>query len=425
MSFAEQHVALSMHRPLTPILIVCCLAGSLAARHGRALLGGEQFRYRDAAHIYTRSTGGSRPSGARPTGRSGNPRRTPACPCWATSAAVLYPGKVLYRRGSLPVGGPAGRCCSYPPASRRWECCSGRGGPAPWPPALAGLAYGLRRTGPVSVLQRHLPGRCRPGRRWVSARPTERLCPGVAVGPDRAGLGAGYDGPGGRSAVGVVWASPPPVMRWHCTWWPGREERPRAGAASSSAGYEPGRDRRRGPLGGRNAGGSGTAAPGAACPRPGRPPAGGASLDWWWVPTLVAAGWGSACLGLAGLVVAALYGLPALGTAAGLVLFGLGDAGGRTGGVTAPCAGPRQPDRSRAVDAPDDIYPFSLEQLDSSRSSSAWPNVFGMCASPVIARGSRPDPPRMGGAYPGLGPVTLHRGADAGPRPGGGHIPGD
>ena len=31
----------------------------------------------------------------------------------------------------------------------------------------------------------------------------------------------------------------------------------------------------------------------------------------------------------------------------------------------------------------------------------------------------------MGGAYPGLGPVTLHRGADAGPRPGGGRIPGD
>src|SRR5271156_593760 len=92
-----------MHRFLMPILIVCCLAGLLTACYGRALFGGEQFGYRDAVQyfypLYWRVQAEWR-AGHWPLWE---PEENAGVPLLGNpSAAVLYPGKVLYGVLSYP-----------------------------------------------------------------------------------------------------------------------------------------------------------------------------------------------------------------------------------------------------------------------------------------------------------------------------------
>ena len=206
-------------------------------------------------------------------------------------------------RASLPVGCPALRCRTHGASLR------GDGGAAP---VVGGQRHGLgargaglwlRRADPVSVLQRHLPGRgCLGTAGFPRGRPL--ASPGAAVGPDRAGRGSGPDGTGRRSGVGV---RPGHCRRRSCRGTDvvarSRGAAAGAGQASSSAGHEPDRDRRGSRLGGGNPG-TGAAGSGAACPPAGRPAAGGPSLD------ALGAGPGRGPLGecrsgLTGLVVAA------------------------------------------------------------------------------------------------------------------------
>ena len=95
-----------MRRSLSTVLVLGCLIGLTLACYGRALFGGEQFAYRDAAHYYyplyervqQEWRAGRWPPLWEPEENAGMPL------LGNPTAAVLYPGKLIFAAVSYPVG---------------------------------------------------------------------------------------------------------------------------------------------------------------------------------------------------------------------------------------------------------------------------------------------------------------------------------
>src|SRR5512135_1260656 len=89
--------SLRMRRRLPTILILGCFLALVAASYGRALFRGEQFAYRDTAHFYYplyRRVQAEWEAGRWPLWE---PEENGGMPLLGNpTAAVLYPGKVLY-----------------------------------------------------------------------------------------------------------------------------------------------------------------------------------------------------------------------------------------------------------------------------------------------------------------------------------------
>ncbi len=112
-----------MRRPVTPLLIAACLAATAASCFGGALLRGRQFGYRDTVHYYyplhlliQREWSAGRVPLWEPEENAGMPL------VGNPTAAVLYPGKVIYAAAALPLGGAGLRRRSIPcwPSPRCW-----------------------------------------------------------------------------------------------------------------------------------------------------------------------------------------------------------------------------------------------------------------------------------------------------------------
>jgi hypothetical protein len=131
-----------MRRGFTLLLIACCLGGLLAACYGRVLWGAEQFGYRDAVQyfypLYWRVQAEWQ-AGRVPLWEPGENAGTPLL--GNPSAAVLYPGKVLYAWLPYPwaarlyvVAHTIGAFLAMVALLRAW-------GASAVASALAGLAY--------------------------------------------------------------------------------------------------------------------------------------------------------------------------------------------------------------------------------------------------------------------------------------------
>ena len=288
------------------------------------------------------------------------------------TAAVLYPGKVAVR-ACFPTPGRPGSMSSrtrcWP--SRRWGCCCGRGGPAPrprrwrrWPMASACRSCSSTATSSTWSVPPGLPLGFRAADRWLRLGRRWGL---IELAVVLALMVLGGD-PESAYVLGIAAGGYAVAL----TWWPGE----RSGR---------GRGRRRLVVTsliaivlavvwvGANAG-TGSAAPGTACPRPGGLPP--AALPWMrWVPTLVVAGWGSAGLALLAWwwqrQAAAGAGHPAGGPVRRRRCW-------RPHWRRCNCS-PRWSSAARpiapSIEDPHDIYPFSLEPLRVIE--LAWPNVFG------------------------------------------------
>ena len=97
-----------MRRWIIPLLILGCPAGLFVACYGRAIFRGEQFAYRDAAHYYYPLY--QRVQAEWDAGRwpLWEPEENSGMPLLGNpTAAVLYPGKLVFAVFPYPLGGAA------------------------------------------------------------------------------------------------------------------------------------------------------------------------------------------------------------------------------------------------------------------------------------------------------------------------------
>src|SRR4051812_29687860 len=93
-----------MRDRLTWALVAACLAALTLACHGRAVVGGEQFAYRDAAHFYYPLH--QRVQAEWHAGRwpLWEPEENSGMPLLGNpTAAVLYPGKLIFAALNYPL----------------------------------------------------------------------------------------------------------------------------------------------------------------------------------------------------------------------------------------------------------------------------------------------------------------------------------
>jgi len=94
-----------MRRLGTPVLIVGCLAALTLACYGGVLLRGEQFGYRDAAHFYYPLYQRVQADWAAHRWPLWEPEENGGMPLLGNpTAAVLYPGKLIFAAVPYPVG---------------------------------------------------------------------------------------------------------------------------------------------------------------------------------------------------------------------------------------------------------------------------------------------------------------------------------
>src|SRR4051812_10502430 len=103
-----------MRRLIAPLLIACCLAVLLFACYGRALLGGEQFGYRDAVQYYYPLYW--RVQAEWQAGRIPfwEPEENAGTPLLGNPSGCSVPWKGALRRAGVSLGGPALYCGPHP-----------------------------------------------------------------------------------------------------------------------------------------------------------------------------------------------------------------------------------------------------------------------------------------------------------------------
>jgi hypothetical protein len=400
-----------MRRGFTLLLIACCLGGLLAACYGRVLWGGEQFGYRDAVQyfypLYWRVQAEWQ-EGRVPLWEPGENAGTPLL--GNPSAAVLYPGKVLYAWLPYPwaarlyvVAHTVGAFLAMLGLLRTW-------GASAVASALAGLAYAFGA--PILFQYCNViylvgavwaPLGVRAADRWV--RQGRRLAViELAVVLSMIVLGGEPETAYLMVVVAVGYAVAKSLA-------PGRAGRPLVvcvGAMIVAAAWVVGTLELARWL------------PAWRVPRPGDLPP--AALPWMrWVPTAVMLAW-------------ALGGALALTRPSATLsqgerdlrrrLLGLAGAAGIALGLAAAQVLPAlefsaETDRA-SVEDPIDVYPFSLEPIRMVE--LVWPNSLRHApGGQLLVAGG--DPPRLGPGYARVGAVAVPRRADAGAGGGSRRVP--